>query len=86
MLILVDWNDGDGMCILTKLEHYFNTGVWTARPAKDEGAPEFFRPLMKKFGLNLTRAEADRLNTQLVLGIMVVGFVRYVYATYPMLS
>lgn len=83
MLILLDWSDADGMCILTKFEHYFRTGVWTSQPAKEEGAPEFFRPLLKKLGVNLTRLEADRLNTQLVIVIMMFGFARYMYATYP---
>ena len=78
LLVLLDWNDIDGMCILTKLEYYFRTGEWVSSPASQEGAPEFFRPFMKRYlGLNLTRPEADRLNTWIVVMMMLIAFLRY---------
>jgi hypothetical protein len=76
-LIFMDWNDTDGMCILTKLEHYFRTGEWVDR-SPVEGGPEFFRPLLSTFGMELTRVEADRLNNFVFLLFWGVGLVRYI--------
>lgn len=64
ILVFIDWNDYDGMCILTKLEYYFRYGIWIEtqeqiKNEKDQGYPvidgrtseepaEFFRPLINK--------------------------------------
>jgi len=46
IFIFLDWNDYDGQCILTRLENYFRTGIWIQKPPTEEGAPEFFRPMI----------------------------------------
>ena len=78
IFIFLDWNDFDGMCILTKLEHYFRTGVLTNKAPLQDG-PEFFRPLIKNlFNLNLTSIEADRLNNFVFMFCFLLGFYRLI--------
>ncbi len=80
ILIMLDWNDTDGMCILTKLEYYFRTGVWSSQPAMQENAPEFFRPLIQKItGLQISRTGASRLNNFIFLLILLIAVVRLLY-------
>jgi hypothetical protein len=80
ILIFLDWNDCDGQCILTRLEHYFRTNNWKQKPSIEEGAPEFFRPIIQKlFNLNLTRQEAKRLNNFLFMICFLLGFYRIIY-------
>lgn len=74
----MDWNDFDGMCILTKIEHYFRTGEWTSKSPL-EGGPEFFRPILLRFGFNVTRSDADRLNNFIFLMFLGITFMRYLY-------
>jgi hypothetical protein len=74
----MDWNDLDGMCILTKVEHYFRSSEWVST-APVEGGPEFFRPILQRLGISLTRAEADRLNNFVFLFCWLIAFVRYVW-------
>ncbi len=77
-IIFLDWNDLDGMCILTKLEHYARHGTWeTESPV--EGGPEFFRPIAQTLGFQLTRTEADRLNNFIFLICWGAAFIRYVW-------
>jgi hypothetical protein len=78
LLIFLDWNDLDGMCIFTKLEHYFRTGIWST-DAPVEGGPEFFRPLLQSVGINIGSAEADRLNNFLFLVAWAIAFIRYAW-------
>jgi hypothetical protein len=79
ILTMMDWNDFDGMCILTKIEHYFRTGKWESLSSVD-GGPEFFRPLVNNtFSLKLTRIQAERLNNFLFLSSLLYGFIRYMY-------
>jgi hypothetical protein len=80
IFIFLDWNDYDGQCILTRLEHYFRTGIWNQKPPTEESAPEFFRPMIQKLlNLNLTRQEADRLNNFLFMICFLLGFYRIIY-------
>ena len=77
IIIMLDWNDFDGMCILTKLEYYFKFGIWSKEPATEEDAPEFFRPLIKKItGINISRKAASRLNNFLFLVILLITLIR----------
>ena len=77
ILIFLDWNDFDGQCILTGIEHYFRFGKWDLRPSEQEGAPEFFRPIINKiFQINLNRNEASRLNYFLFMTSFLIGFIR----------
>jgi hypothetical protein len=80
IFIFLDWNDFDGQCILTRLEHYFRSGQWKQKPSIEDGAPEFFRPMMKKiFNLDLTRHGADKLNNFLFMSCFLFGFIRLVH-------
>lgn len=77
LIVMLDWNDSDGMCTLTRLEHYFRTGEWVSLSSA-EGGPEFVRPLLNRtFGWSLTTVEADRLNYATMLLLTLVAFVRY---------
>lgn len=88
ILVFIDWNDYDGMCILTKLEYYFRHGVWIKtreqlnkinNNKKTEEPAEFFRPLINKvFNVELTSYEASRLNNLLFSLCLLFGFIRYV--------
>jgi hypothetical protein len=76
ILIFLDWNDLDGMCILTRLEHYFRTGEWSSK-SPIEGGPEFFRPIFNYlFNINLSRIQADRLNNFIFIICWLIGFLR----------
>ena len=76
ILILLDWNDLDGMCVLTRIEHYFRTGQWESK-SPVEGGPEFFRPLVNQtFNLKLNRTEADRLNNFLFISCLLIAVIR----------
>lgn len=75
--IFLDWNDFDGQCTLTGLEHYFRFGRWNLQPAEKPNAPEFFRPVINKiFALNLDRNEASRLNNWLFMICFLFGFIK----------
>lgn len=77
ILIFLDWNDFDGMCILTRLENYFRYDIWQSK-SPIEGGPEFFRPLFNNLtGLNLNSFEADRLNNFIFIICWLIGFLRY---------
>jgi hypothetical protein len=77
IIIFLDWNDFDGMCILTKLEHYFRTDQWISQPATEEGGPEFFRPLIIKItGIDISRKAASRLNNFLFMIILLITLLR----------
>jgi hypothetical protein len=76
IFIFLDWNDYDGQCILTKLEHYFRTGTMNQLSVV-EGGPQFFRPIVNKlFNLKLTPIEADRLYNFLFMICFLIGFIR----------
>ncbi len=77
IVIMLDWNDLDGMCILTKLEYYAKTGEWISKSAIKENAPEFFRPLIYSLtGYELTRENADKLNNFSFLLILLITIIR----------
>jgi hypothetical protein len=81
ILVFIDWNDYDGMCILTKLEYYFRYGVWIKQIEeinKYEEPAEFFRPLIKRIlNIDLTAQQASRLNNLLFSLCLLFGFIRY---------
>jgi hypothetical protein len=80
IIIMLDWNDFDGMCILTKLEHYARTGQWVAKAAIEPNAPEFFRPFIYSLtGYQMTREGADRLNNFSFLLILLITILRIQY-------
>ena len=78
--IFLDWNDLDGQCTLTGLEHFFRTGQWDSRPAEESEAPEFFRPTINKiFSWELSRDQASRLNNFLFMSSFAIGFAKLIY-------
>lgn len=77
-LIFLDWNDFDGVCILTRLENYFRTGIWAAK-SPIEGGPEFFRPILGQLGLTISRPAAERLNNFMFLAFWGITFIKYVW-------
>lgn len=80
IIIMLDWNDFDGMCILTKLEHYARTGEWVAKAAIEQDAPEFFRPFIYSLtGYKMTRESADKLNNFSFLLILLITILRIQY-------
>ena len=77
IFIFLDWNDLDGQCILTRLEHYYRTGVWKQKSSIEEGGVEFFRPLLDSlFTYKFTRLEADRLNNFVFMLCLLFAFIR----------
>jgi hypothetical protein len=80
IFILLDWNDLDGQCILTKWEYYFrkkseNNKINMLSEYSNE--PEFFRPIINKlFNINLTSKEGDRLNYFVFISCFLFGFIR----------
>lgn len=78
-LIILDWNDFDGQCILTRLEHYLRTGTWQQAPANEEDAPEFFRPLLEWItGRDFTRTQASRINYSLFTIAWIMTMIMYI--------
>ena len=61
-IIFLDWNDYDGQCILTRLQHYIKTGEWKQKPFI-EGGPEFFRPILEYVTCRkYNRKDASKIN------------------------
>ncbi len=74
IFVILNWYGLFGSCILTKLEYYFRTGVWSELTAEQEGGPEFFRPLIKSiFGIELTRYTSNILNHSLFLLVILIS-------------
>jgi hypothetical protein len=79
IFVILNWYGLFGVCILTKLEHYFRTGIWLNISADQEGGPEFFRPIVQSiFNIKLTRGEAWNANLMLFLVIIVIAFIKYI--------
>jgi hypothetical protein len=79
ILVLLDWNDFDGMCILTKIEHYLREDEWINQ-SPVEGGPEFFRPIVNNmFGLSISTPEAERLNNFVFISCLLIAFLRLRY-------
>ena len=81
-LVMLDWKDSDKQCSLTSLEAKIR-GTWTPGNSNDEGAPEFFRPLLNKvlkpFGQEIkSRETAGMINNILFLSILLYNIIRYI--------
>ena len=93
LFVLLDWNDLDGECFLTRLEHYFrekarNGSSWNGNGngndkltiSTETGDPEFFRPLMNRiFNSNLNSQEATRLNYFTFISAILLAFLRMLH-------
>jgi hypothetical protein len=76
IFVILDWNDFDGQCILTRLEHYYRHKNKKSDIEKNQ-RPEFFRPLIKKwFNINLNREESRRVNYFVFMFSFLLGFLR----------
>ena len=76
IFVILDWNDFDGQCILTRLEHYYRYKNTNSDIEKNQ-RPEFFRPLIKKwFNIDLTREESRRVNYFVFMFSFLLGFLR----------
>ena len=76
-VVMLDWNDVDNQCMLTALEAKLR-GTWKPGGAVEgDDRPAFWRPFLRKIGINVTRARADRLNYFLFVLSLLVCFVRY---------
>lgn len=83
MFVILDWNDIDGECILTRLEHYFREKIKNTNTKlttnTETGQPEFFRPLVNKlFNTQLTTNEANRINYFAFILVMMLAFFRMI--------
>lgn len=92
LFILLDWNDLDGECFLTRLEHYFrgraadkHLYLYPSNNKKitinaETGEPEFFRPLMNiAFNIDLTSQEATRINYFTFVSVILLAFLRMLH-------
>jgi hypothetical protein len=91
IFILLDWNDYDGECFLTKLEHYFrdkSRGGWSPIVDNNDkisintenGQPEFFRPLINKtFNIEMSSQDATKLNYFVFIFGILLAFLRLLY-------
>lgn len=93
IFILLDWNDYDGECLLTKLEHYFRDKSRRDLPMIDNnnnndkisintenGQPEFFRPLINKtFNIEMSSQDASKLNYFVFIFGILLAFLRLLY-------
>ena len=76
IFVILDWNDFDGQCILTRLEHYYRH-TNTKTDIKKNERPEFFRPFIKKwFNINLNLEESRRINYFVFMFVFLLGFLR----------
>jgi hypothetical protein len=76
IFIILDQNDFDGICTLTKMEDFFRSKN-SVKEEKKQRRPEFFKPLVKKlFNINITRVYLTRLNNFLLMLAFLFGFLR----------
>ena len=76
-VLMLDWNDMDNQCVLTALEAKLR-GTWKPGGAVEgNDRPAFWRPFLRKMGIHVTRARADRLNYFLFVLSLLVCFLRY---------
>ena len=93
LFVLLDWNDIDGECFLTRLEHHFREKARNGSSSSgngngndkltistETGDPEFFRPLMNRiFNSNLNSQEATRLNYFTFISGILLAFLRMLH-------
>ncbi len=79
IFIILNWYGLFGSCILTKLEYYFRTGIWSNLNAEQEGGPEFFRPLIKSIsGIELSKKNANILNHVTFISVIIISIIKYI--------
>ena len=76
IFIILDQNDFDGLCTLTKIEDYFRNKNSVIK----QHDPEFFRPIVKKlFNINMTNVHSTKINNFLLMLVFLFGFLRMLY-------
>ena len=79
IFIILDQNDFDGLCTLTKIEDYFRNKNSVKERIKQHD-PEFFRPIVKKlFNINMTNVHSTKINNFLLMLVFLFGFLRMLY-------
>jgi len=75
-LILLNWTLFDGLCILTKLEHYFRYEEWYNRDKnkKEEDEPAFVKTLLESIlGIKISKNTVDNLNHIILLSVLIIS-------------
>jgi hypothetical protein len=79
-LILLNWTLLDGLCILTKLEHYFRYGEWYNLNKKEEESPEFVRPLLESIlKIKISKNASDIFNRIVLLFVLIISALKIWY-------
>lgn len=79
IFIILDQNDFDGLCTLTKIEDYFRNKNSVKERIKQRD-PEFFRPIVKKlFNINMTKIHSTKINNFLLMLVFLFGLLRMLY-------
>jgi hypothetical protein len=87
--IILDWNDGDAQCALTAIESKLR-GTWRPGGAADgDDTPAFWHPfvsrVLRRFGVTLSRLQADRLVYFIFVSALLSCFLRFcVYKGIPL--
>lgn len=77
ILIFMDWNDLDGQCILTRIEHWLRYNQWYNQGSPLEGGPGIFRHLyIYVTGKQISILNSDRLNNFLFILCLLLAFIR----------
>jgi hypothetical protein len=73
-LILLNWTLFDGLCIITKLEHYFRYEQWYVSNKNKEESPEFVKPLLESIlRIQISKNASDNFNRIVLLMILIIS-------------
>ena len=79
IFIIFDWNDFDGLCMLTKFEDFFRNKN-NIQQQKNKKKPEFFRPLLKKISnVSITYEKVRRITYCLLMVVLTLGLLRMLH-------
>ena len=79
IFIIFDWNDFDGLCILTKFEDYFRNKN-SIKQQKKKDQPEFFRRLLNKLlNVSITSEQEVRITYCILIVVLLLGFLRLLH-------
>lgn len=79
IFLILDWNDFDGLCMLTKIEDYFRNKNSIKQQQKKE-KPEFFRPIFQKiFNVSVTREQSKRITYCILMVVFLFGLLRMLH-------
>jgi len=79
IFLIFDWNDFDGLCMLTKFEDYFRNKN-SIKQQKKQDQPEFFRPIFQKiFNVSITSEQSKRITYCILMVVLLFGFLRLLH-------